>query len=150
MKKMTFAILLAAMFALPVAYADGPEPHKAVFRAAMAGEAELTRLLSGGVSVNVTDHDGETALMEAADKGRVEAVKLLLKHGANVNAADHDGETALMMAADEGRTEVVRVLIAAGANLDARDEDYETALMKAEDEHHADTARVLREAGAKR
>ncbi len=142
---------LALFFsALPAAYADGPEPQKAVWRAAMNGEAALTALLASGVSVNVSDRDGETALMEAADKGQLEVVKLLLRHGADVNAADDEGETALMMAADDGYTEVVRVLIAAGANVNARDEDGETALWNAEEERHLDTARVLREAGATR
>ncbi len=144
---MTAALLLAA---LPAAYADGPEPQKQVWRAAMKGEAALTALLSSGVSVNTSDWEGETALMEAADKGQLEVVRLLLRHGADVNAADEDGETALMRAADDGHTEVVRALIAAGADVNARDEDGETALSNAEEERHLETARVLREAGARR
>ncbi len=143
----SITLLLAA---LPTAYADGPEPQKAIWRAAMSGEPALTALLASGVSINISDRDGETALMEAADKGQLEVVKLLIRHGANVNAADEDGETALMMAADDGFTEVVRVLIAAGANVNARDEDGETALWNAEEERHPDTAEVLREAGGTR
>ncbi len=143
----SIALLLAA---LPAAYADGPEPQKAVWRAAMSGEAALSALLATGVSINISDWDGETALMEAADRGQLHVVQLLIKHGANVNAADEDGETALMIAADDGNSEVVRALIAAGANVNARDEDGETALRHAEEDRHHETARVLREAGATR
>lgn len=145
------AVAFAAAVLAPSAMADTPynHPMKQVLRAAMSGQAELNSLLASGISVNVTDHDGETALMKAADKGRLEAVKALLAAGANVNACDEDGETALMMAADEGRTEVVRTLIAAGAELNLRDEDGETALMKALDERHTETANVLSQAGAR-
>lgn len=148
-------ILAAAWIAVSVlssaAEADTPynHPMQQVFRAAMLGQEELSRLLSTGISVDSADNDGETALMKAADKGNAMAVKLLLAAGANANARDEDGETALMMAADEGRTEVVRLLVAAGAELDLRDKDGETALHKAQDERHVDTVNVLREAGAK-
>ncbi len=148
----TLAILLAAM---PLAWAHFPvggyasEPQKGVYRAAYQGEAALTALLASGVSVNVTDRDGETALMEAADDGQLEALRLLIKHGANVNAADEDGETALMIAADDGRVAIVRELIAAGADLNARDEDGETALMKAREEGRHEVVRVLTEAGSR-
>ncbi len=136
--------LAAAMLAGGSAYADGPEPHKNVLRAANFGEEQLKQVLAGGVAVDVTDEDGETALMEAADKGNLPAVQLLLKYGAQVNRKDEDGKTALMYAADEGRTPVVQALLAAGANPDVKDKDGETALMKAEEERHADTAALLR------
>ena len=139
-------VLAAVLFAGGVAYADGPEPHKAVLRAANFGEQQLEQLLTSGVAVDVTDDDGETALMEAADKGNLAAVKLLLKHGAQVNRKDEDGKTALMHAADEGRTPVVQALLEAGADVAARDKDGETALMMAEEERHTDTADVLRRA----
>ncbi len=148
MKKLTLALLLAA---IPAVYADADDQQERILDAAQAGEARLSSLLASGVSVNVADNDGETALMEAADDTDVspETVRLLIKHGANVNVADEDGNTALMMAADEGRTEVVRILIEAGADLNARNKDGETALMMAEHEQHAETARVLTDAGAK-
>lgn len=127
-----------------VAYADGPEPHKAVLRAANLGEEQLKQVLASGVVVDVTDDDGETALMEAADRGNLPAVQLLIKYGAQVDRKDEDGKTALMYAADEGRTPVVQALLAAGADASAKDKDGETALMMAEDERHADTVAVLR------
>ncbi len=141
----TLALLLAAT---PALYADADDVQERILDAAKAGDASLTTLLSSGVSVNTTDDDGETALMEAADDGDTEAVRLLIKHGANVNAANEDGCTALMMAADEGHTQAVRVLIQAGADLNARDKEGKTALMMAEHEKHAETARVLTDAGA--
>ncbi len=138
------AALVATMLASGSVYADGPEPHKNVLRAANFGEEQLKQVLASGVTVDVTDDDGETALMEAADKGNLSAVQLLLKHGAQVNRKDKDGKTALMHAADEGHTPVVQALLAAGADPSAKDEDGETALMMAEEERHNDTATVLR------
>lgn len=149
--KMLSAAWLAVSVLSSAAAADTPynHPMKQVFRAAVSGQEELSRLLAAGISVDAADSDGETALMKAADKGNAMAVKLLVAAGANVNAKDEDGETALMMAADEGRTEVVRLLLAAGAELNLRNDDGETALHKALDENHVDTANALREAGAK-
>ena len=48
--------------------------------------------------VNWADHDGETLLMKAAERGRLAEVQRLLAAGAAVNAKDNEGETALMMA----------------------------------------------------
>ncbi len=146
MKMMTLALLVAAM---PLAWADDDgDRQEAVYDAACAGEAELSKALATGVSINVADADGETALMEAAAANELNAVRLLIKHGADVNVADEDGETALMMAAEDGSTQVVRELIKAGAKLDMRDGDGETALMKAKEDDHTECVRVLSEAGA--
>lgn len=140
---------LTAFFSLPgLASAAHSEFHKAVMHAVHAGEHKLTELLNSGASVDAANSEGKTALMKAADKGRTDAVQLLLKHGAQVNQRDAEGRTPLMYAADEGHTEVVRLLLAAGADPQARDKEGETALTMAEEERHADTADVLRRASA--
>ncbi len=145
LNKLSIALILAAT---PALYADADDRQESILEAAQAGEARLAAVISSGISVNTADNDGVTALMEAAEDGSPEVVRLLIKHGANVNVADEDGETALMMAADEGRTEVVRILLEAGADVNARDNEGKTALMMAENEEHAETARVLTDAGA--
>lgn len=144
------ALLIGTMIA-PTAKADDDDDYtmKQVLRAARCGDAELKAVLSRGISINATDDDGETALMEAADNRNAHAVRVLINNGANVNAVDEDGETALMIAADEGNVEAVRLLIAAGANINARDEDGETALDKAQDEDNYTIVKILREAGAR-
>ncbi len=141
---LTLALLLAAV---PAALADADDNQERILEAAKTSEARLASVISSGISVNTTDSDGVTALMEAAEDATPEVVRLLIKHGANVNMADEDGETALMMAAEDGRTEVVRILLEAGADANARDNDGKTALMMAEEEEHAETARVLTTAG---
>lgn len=44
---------------------------------------ELERLLATGLSVNATNHKGETALMEAAYKGHPEVCEYLINKGAD-------------------------------------------------------------------
>ena len=147
----TVAVLRGVSKAAPAATPSaltGKTGMKAVLQAAYSGVPALQQLLAGGTSVDCEDSDGETALMELADKGNAAAVQLLIKHGAQVDHKDHEGKTALMEAASDGHTDVVRVLMAAGANLNIRDEDGESALMKAVAGRHDDTAAVLRAAGA--
>src|SRR5437868_2519049 len=56
----------------------------ALIAAAMAGDrAMIDRLLALGISVNLTNDYGATALIKAADKGNTEIVRDLLKRGAN-------------------------------------------------------------------
>lgn len=151
MNQMMIAVLTAGAMFIPVSAAEYPYdyPMEHVLHAAQTGTAELQKLLSANVSINSTNNDGDTALMKAADDGKLDAVKTLLSSGANVNARNESGETALMLAADEGHTEIVKELIAAGADIHLHDEDDETALMKAVEEKHEDTASVLRAAGAR-
>ena len=145
------AVLLTAAVALPAAQADDAynSPRNQVLRAAIKGSTELKAVLATGISVNATDNDCETALMEAADRGNLNAVLNLIIAGADVNARDEDGETALMIAADEGHAAIVQALIAAGADINARDEEGESALDKAIDERRHAAAEVLRAAGAR-
>jgi len=143
------AVIVATASAV---YADDDynSARQRVLRAAADSAASLQTVLAGGVNVNVTDNDGETALMEAADNGNLHAVKNLIAAGANVNARDEDGETALMVAADEGNLAIIKVLIAAGADVNARDNEGETALYKATDERNRAAADAIRAAGGQR
>lgn len=141
---------LLAVLVSGVAFAGSSDPQASILKAAQGGESQLKLVISSGIHVDASDDDGETALMEASEKGWVQVVHELLKQGAAVNRVDEDGRTALMYAANKGQTEVVKALIAAGANINARDEDGETALQIAENENHTDTAAVLRAAGSER
>ena len=85
--------VLASFLAPGLAWADAGDAHKAVLRAANGGEPVLKQLVASGIPVDATDDDGETALMEAADKGNLVAVQILLRNGAQVNLKDHDGKT---------------------------------------------------------
>ena len=70
----------------------------------------------------------EAALREAAIKGDIGAVKVLLDEGVNVNAKDADGRTALTEAAFYGRTEIAKILLDKGADVFAKKNDGATLL----------------------
>ncbi|MBR0094451.1 MAG: ankyrin repeat domain-containing protein [Synergistaceae bacterium] len=105
-----------------------------------ASEAEIIEAIHGGANVNARDSCGSTALICAAKKGYLEAVKALIEAGA------HLSWEALMLAAKNGHVEAVNALIRAGASL--KNPDGWTALMYAEEKGHAEVINALIEAGA--
>jgi uncharacterized protein len=82
--------------------------------------AALTQLLSAGADVNARSSGGETPLMLAASRGRLDIIDLLIERGADVNAATEAGNTALMLAAARGQVDAARALIERGARADHR------------------------------
>jgi hypothetical protein len=66
--------------------------------------------------LNATDPYGQTPLIIAAEKGRLDLVKLLLDHKADIDFRDNAGKTALNIAAKRGHTNVIRLLLKRGAN----------------------------------
>ena len=136
-----------------------------------ASEAEIIEAIHGGANVNARDSCGSTALICAAKKGYLEAVKALIEAGAHLSwealmfAAEYGhvdiinylikaGDDlqaerkgwALMLAAKNGHVEAVNALIRAGASL--KNPDGWTALMYAEEKGHAEVINALIEAGA--
>lgn len=86
-------------------------------RAAVAGDAAaLEDGLRSGVDVNAKDRHGQTAIMLAAHRGHLEAVRLLLRHGADLNVTAKYGLSALMLAIVGGHEGVARELAKAGAD----------------------------------
>src|SRR5262249_47784803 len=76
------------------------------------GYAKVARLLllAKGVDVNVSNQDGETALIRAAWLGETGLVKQLLAGGANADAVDALDNTALVLAYEQGHAGVVKLL----------------------------------------
>lgn len=106
--------------------------------AAFNGHTEVVDvLLDAGAEVDTKTTGGfeATALMLAANCGRVEAVRLLLRRGAATEIRNNRGQTALMIAAICGENEIVNLLLDSGADVDARDDDGETALDQARHEY---------------
>ena len=62
------------------------------------------------------------ALLRAAEKEDVTAVRRLLAQGADINARDnyHPGATALMLAAENGNDALCRLLLDRGADINAQ------------------------------
>jgi ankyrin repeat protein len=85
-------------------------------------------LLSTGVDSNARNEYNATPLTQAAYRGNLELVNLLLAQPKiAVNAADCDGYTALMWAAEHGSLEIVASLLQAGADTHLANKRAETA-----------------------
>ncbi len=82
----------------------------------------LRYMLSKGAAIDGRDHQGNTALLDAAQIGFVEAEQQLLDVGASVDLANNRGETPLIIATQMHDIASVRVLIAHGA--DPKDADH--------------------------
>ncbi|KAK3579169.1 hypothetical protein CHS0354_022704 [Potamilus streckersoni] len=78
---------------------------------------EVRKLLTSGVSPDVTNEDGLTALHQCCIDDSEEMLKLLLEFGANVNAKDSELWTPLHAAATCGHVHLCRLLIEKGADL---------------------------------
>ena len=87
------------------------------------------------------------ALIEAAKKGDLNSVQILIGAGADVNSLAN-GCKALVEAARYGKGKCVKKLIDVGADLQSTDKNNETALMKAAQYGHVTCVRVLIGAGA--
>ena len=109
--------------------------------ASKAGQDAILELL------DPTDEDGETALMRAAERGDVEAVRALIplqkKRATSNNISERGSRTALMMAAARGHTEVVKLLVEHEGG--TQDNCGYTAPMFAAKSGHADCAKLLLE-----
>ena len=73
----------------------------------------VTMLVSRGADVNLSDNEGRTPLMLAAQTGSIGAVRMLVEKGADVNAKSKSSYTALKAAGE--RTDIVQLLLNAGA-----------------------------------
>lgn len=100
----------------------GENGTNALFQAIYSGcDLCVNILLKSGVSANIADDDGWTALMKAASNLKLEIVKNLLAKNANVNAVTKSGETPLMTVFlkygdNKIETEIAKLLLAKGAN----------------------------------
>lgn len=110
-----------------------------------SGHALEELLKSPATDVNAINQAGETPLMLAAIKGRLDWARTLVQRGALVNEA---GWTALHYAAAGPNEAVVRWLLTQGAEKDARSPNGTTPLMMAAGYGGLSGADVLIEAGA--
>jgi ankyrin repeat protein len=111
-------------------------------------EKKVKSLIDEGVDIEVTNTDGATALMLAANNGHKEIVELLLEKGADIEAKTNNYGTALMYAADKGHTEIIKLLLDKDASIDAKDIDGATALVHAVIQDHTETIEFLLDKGA--
>lgn len=98
-----------------------------------------------GLDINLRNASGETPLMLAALKGRLEMVQQLVARGARIN---QDGWTPLHYACSGPDEGVVNWLLSQGAEINARSPNGSTALMMASRYGGISTAENLLKAGA--
>ena len=79
---------------------------------------DLKSMLEAGMSVNLTDHKGNTLLMLASYNGNFETTKMLLEFGAEVDKKNDKGQTPLAGVCFKGYFDIVKILIEAGANIE--------------------------------
>jgi ankyrin repeat protein len=104
--------------------AHGADVHLRIANSSILGFAIQSRsaekvafLLAQGVGANEPiDDNNRTPLMEAAKRGQMEMVTLLLAQGADVKAHSKDGVDALDDAADYGYADIIGLLIDRGAD----------------------------------
>lgn len=94
------------------------------------------------------DNDGWNALHYAAFGGHTEVLRSLVERGVDLDSTAPNGQTALMLASSTGKLETVKILIDADADMDLEDFEGRTALMLAEKNERKDVAEYLRESGA--
>ena len=114
------------------------------------GGEKDARCSGAGVSTEVQNGYGRTALMEAAKNGHAECVEVAIEAGAEIDFATKNANvTAAMFAAMEGHTACLNVLRNAGANLEvARNQDGKTAMQMHRERVAAEMAKLKATAAA--
>ncbi|KAH3789094.1 fibronectin type 3 and ankyrin repeat domains protein 1-like isoform X2 [Dreissena polymorpha] len=124
----------------------GEHLHRALNRQDL--ELLETILQSGDVKIDVPDKYGFSPLMQAAQKGFVSEVELLLKHGADVHLQNDAGKTALMLACYAGQLDVIKILRQNGARYTDFDRGGSAAIHWAVDGGHVKLLDWMIEDGA--
>jgi ankyrin repeat protein len=108
-------------------------------------------LAEQGVDINAKSKSGDSPLILALSRDRVDVVKFLIEKGADVRAVESNGTTLLHRAARKKSPELARILLAQGADINAKDTRGTTPLHRAADTKSAiETLKVLLAGGADR
>lgn len=78
---------------------------------------DLKKMIEAGMSVNLTDHKGNTLLMLASYNGNAETSQMLVDFKADVDRKNDKGQTPLAGVCFKGYLDIVKILVNAGANI---------------------------------
>ena len=107
------------------------------------------KLLAAGADPNARLLSGETPLMEAARRGNLSIVRLMLAGGADPNVQEANaGQNALMWAISERHDAVAAELLRHGADINARSKNGFAAISFAAQQGDTASIGILLEAGA--
>ena len=109
--------------------------------------------------LNTRHSSGKTALIDCAERGRLEATSILLRHGADYKIAGNAGSSPLHWGCMGGYPEVVKAILKQAKSeesdsssfleyINATNEAGMTALMEAAGRNHLDVVKVLLSFGA--
>lgn len=120
-----------------------------LFEAVKTEDAKaIAELVGNGAEVDARNSSQKTALMYAAEKGKIGIAEMLIENGADLKAADGEGRTALMLAIVFNRSETVKMLISKGADVNAEDSHQRTPLILAAGRGNIRTVEMLISNGA--
>lgn len=122
--------------------------QKALFNAALTGNAEAVNVLAEETSLLAVDDEGCTVAMAAIAGGHDEIALWLMEEGVPIDSVDRRGWTTLFFAADKGRPFVAEWLLSRHADANARAYDRQTALHAAAAAGRVDCAQLLLRARA--
>lgn len=92
---------------------------------------------------------GDHPLINAAGRGDLSQVKMLLAAKVDVNDDAGRGITALLVASQNGHREIVQALLAAKANVNIKTRNGDTPLIAATQNGHEAVVQLLKRAGAR-
>lgn len=129
-------------------------PNKAgytpIMMAALAGVVKeddkgiARKLFKTGDINKQVEETGQSPLMLAVSRGRMEMVELTLEAGADINATDEDGSTALMCACEHGHLNIAkRLLLEPHCDASLEDNEGSTALSIAMQRNFKDLALLV-------
>ena len=119
-----------------------------LFTAAERGDAmEVKRLIAAGAPIDPRDSTGQTPLLVAVARDRLDAAIALLEAGASINAQAANMDTPWMLAGALGRAEMLRRMIPLRPDFRLRNRFGGNALIPACERAHVEAVKVLLTSG---